>query len=112
MSDRAKQIIAIGGGGFSMEPENPLLDRYVLNLATSEIPKVLFLPTVSGDSDRYIVRFYTALLKFSCVPSHLSLFSSPMAELRSLILAQDIVHLIIRLGRDRSFQRGTPQIMV
>ena len=27
------QIVAMGGGGFSMEPENPLLDRYVLSLA-------------------------------------------------------------------------------
>ena len=25
-----KQVIAMGGGGFSMEPENPLLDQYVL----------------------------------------------------------------------------------
>jgi hypothetical protein len=27
------QIVAIGGGGFSMEPENPLLDDFVLSLA-------------------------------------------------------------------------------
>ncbi|MBM7693382.1 peptidase E [Peribacillus deserti] len=26
-----KQIIALGGGGFSMEPENPLLDLYILS---------------------------------------------------------------------------------
>ncbi len=24
-----QQIIALGGGGFLMEPENPLLDRYI-----------------------------------------------------------------------------------
>lgn len=24
-----RQIIALGGGGFSMEPENPLLDDYI-----------------------------------------------------------------------------------
>jgi hypothetical protein len=28
-----KQIVAMGGGGFSMEPENPLLDRYILGLS-------------------------------------------------------------------------------
>ncbi len=93
MRDRTKQIIAIGGGGFSMEPKNPLLDRYILDLAQSHAPKVLFLPTASGDSDRYIVRFYTAFLKFSCVPSHLSLFSSPLSDLRSLIFAQDIIYV-------------------
>ena len=26
-----KQIIALGGGGFSMESENPLLDQYILS---------------------------------------------------------------------------------
>jgi peptidase E len=25
-----KQIIALSGGGFSMEPENPILDEYIL----------------------------------------------------------------------------------
>jgi hypothetical protein len=27
---RKKQIIAMGGGGFSEEPDNPLLDEYFL----------------------------------------------------------------------------------
>lgn len=93
MNDRIKQIVAMGGGGFSMEPDNPLLDRYILDLAQSEAPKVLFLPTASGDSDRYIVRFYSTFLKFSCIPSHLSLFNSPLADLRSLIFAQNILYV-------------------
>jgi len=25
-----RQIVALGGGGFSMEPDNPLLDDYIL----------------------------------------------------------------------------------
>ena len=66
------QIVAFGGGGFSMEAGNPLLDDYVLGLAASRKqpalpdargsvsvrPKVCFLPTASGDADHYIVRFY------------------------------------------------------
>ena len=102
-----KQIIALGGGGFSMEPENPLLDRYILDQPQTDSPKVLFLPTASGDSDRYIVRFYTAFVKFSCVPSHLSLFNPPVGDLRSLIFAQDIIYVgggntknLIALWRD------------
>ena len=27
------QIVAMGGGGFSMEPDNPLLDDFVLSLS-------------------------------------------------------------------------------
>ncbi|MEH2420556.1 MAG: hypothetical protein V7K48_06300 [Nostoc sp.] len=37
-----KQIIAMGGGGFSMEPENPLLDRYILGIIQKEKTKDLF----------------------------------------------------------------------
>ena len=59
----SKQIVAMGGGGFSMEPENPLLDRYILGSSKKEILKICFVPTASGDSDKYIVRFYSASRK-------------------------------------------------
>ena len=55
-----RQIVALGGGGFSMEAGNPLLDDYVLGLTGSERPRVCFLPSASGDADHYIVRFYQA----------------------------------------------------
>src|SRR4051794_33374781 len=73
MSERAPQIVAFGGGGFSMEAGNPLLDDYVLSWTGVERPKVCFLPTASGDADPYIVRFYR---HFACAAeaSHVSLF--------------------------------------
>ena len=46
-----RQIIALGGGGFSMEPDNLLLDRYILQQARRPNPVVCFLPTASGDSE-------------------------------------------------------------
>ena len=55
-----RRIVAMGGGGFSMEPENPLLDRFVLSLARSERPRVCFLPTASGDSRPHVADFYRA----------------------------------------------------
>jgi dipeptidase E len=51
---RPRQIVAFGGGGFSMESGNPLLDDYVLGLACAagrDRPRVCFLPTASGDAD-------------------------------------------------------------
>jgi len=54
-----RQIIAMGGGGFSMEPENLALDRYILAQAQKPNPKICFLPTASGDSDGYILNFFT-----------------------------------------------------
>lgn len=52
-----RQIVAFGGGGFSMEAGNPLLDEYVMSLARRrrERPRVCFLPTASGDADHYLV---------------------------------------------------------
>jgi dipeptidase E len=43
-------IFAMGGGGFTMEPTNPLLDDFALTLARSSEPRILFLPTASGDT--------------------------------------------------------------
>ncbi|KAM3097239.1 Type 1 glutamine amidotransferase-like domain-containing protein [Phormidesmis sp. 146-12] len=88
-----KQIIAMGGGGFSMEPENPRLDQYILGLIPKEKPRVCFVPTASGDSDRYIVKFYSAFLRFPSVPCHLSLFYLQTEDLRSFVLSQDIIYV-------------------
>ncbi|MBE9213324.1 peptidase E [Plectonema cf. radiosum LEGE 06105] len=88
-----KQIIAMGGGGFSMEPENLLLDKYILELSNKTNPKICFLPTASGDSDRYIVRFYSSFINLPCIPSHLSLFNPPTADLKSFIFEKDIIYV-------------------
>lgn len=65
-------IVAMGGGGFSME-DSPLLDDYVLGLAAPD-PRVVFLPTASGDASDYIARFYRAFAPRRCRPIHLELF--------------------------------------
>ncbi len=88
-----KQIVAMGGGGFLMEPDNPLLDRYILQLSNKPQPRICFVPTASGDSDRNIVRFYSAFLKFSCSPCHLSLFNLPDCELRDFVMNQDVIYV-------------------
>ena len=90
MQGEPHQIIALGGGGFSMEPENLALDRYILAQARVPEPAITFLPTASGDADSYIVRFYTAYLGLSCRPSHLSFFRRT-PDLRSYLLAQDVI---------------------
>jgi dipeptidase E len=86
-----KQIIALGGGGFSMEPENPLLDLYILRQAENEKPNICFVPTASGDSANYIERFYKAFEQYDCIPAHLSLFKLPTNDLEDFVLSQDII---------------------
>ena len=88
-----KQIIAMGGGGFSMEPENLLLDQYILQQAKASNPKVCFLPTASGDADSYIDRYYQAFRSLSCDPSHLSLFKPSTRDLEGFLLDKDIIYV-------------------
>ncbi|WP_349288079.1 Type 1 glutamine amidotransferase-like domain-containing protein, partial [Pseudoalteromonas sp. BZP1] len=86
-------MIALGGGGFSMEPKNTLLDTYVLNQSRKVKPKICFIPTASGDSDNYISRFYNFFEKQNCTPTHLSLFKPPTRDLESFILDKDIIYV-------------------
>ena len=88
-----RQIIALGGGGFSMEPENPLLDAYILKQCKNEKPKICFIPTASGDAENYITRFYQFFNQHNCEPSHLSLFNPPTRDLESFILDKDIIYV-------------------
>jgi dipeptidase E len=95
MSTRPPQIVAFGGGGFSMEWGNTLLDDHVLSLTGVERPRVCFLPTASGDADHYVVRFYRAFPASRCEPSHISLFrrETGVGDPRAHLLAQDVVYV-------------------
>ena len=86
-----KQIIALGGGGFSYTGALEPIDRYILAQANSTHPRILFVPTASGDSDSYILKFYSAFRSANCVPTHLSLFRRDVKDLERFILNQDII---------------------
>ena len=95
MLRRAPQIVAFGGGGFSMEWGNTLLDDHVLALTGAERPRVCFLPTASGDADHYVVRFYRAFSAPRCEPSHISLFrrETGVGDPRAHLLSQDLIYV-------------------
>jgi dipeptidase E len=95
MLARVPQIVAFGGGGFSMEWGNTLLDDHVLGLTGVERPKVCFLPTASGDADHYVVRFYRAFPASRCEPSHISLFrrETGVGDPRAHLLSQDLIYV-------------------
>jgi dipeptidase E len=83
----------MGGGGFSMEPDNLLLDRYVLSTAAMPRPKICFVGTASGDAQSYLDKFYAAFGTLPCDPTHLSLFKPPSADLRSFVFDQDVLYV-------------------
>ncbi len=116
----------MGGGGFTMEPTNPLLDDFVLELARSRRqppppaaspsaanppslplpapehvargpvePRVLFLPTASGDTNAQINAFRARFAGRDCVAEHLSLFRLRDMELtlEEVVEQQDAIYV-------------------
>ena len=88
-------IFAMGGGGFTMEPANPLLDDYVLGLARVPRPRVLFLSTASGDTLDQMNAFRARFAGRACVAEQLSLFRLHGARrpLEEIVLSQDIIYV-------------------
>jgi dipeptidase E len=92
MTARKRQIIALGGGGFAMEPDNPALDLYVLSQAQTSRPAVSLLGTAGGDADSFLVKFYKAFSRYDCRPSHLPFFQRT-PNLRDHLLRQDVIYV-------------------
>ena len=85
-----KQIIAIGGGGFGRNPQQYLIEQYILDQAKSDRPNILFIPTATGELDSYIVNFYKVFSKLQCSPNHLSFFKRT-PDLQKLMAEQDVI---------------------
>jgi peptidase E len=90
-----RTIFAMGGGGFTAEPRNPLLDDYILSLSPSPRPRVLFLPTASGDPTAQLNAFLDAFGHKHCETDHLSLFrlGKDPRPVRERVLGADIVYV-------------------
>ena len=86
----------MGGGGFTMEPDNPALDDFVLALADgATLPRICLLPTASGDGEAQIRQFHATFGARACEPMHISLFrlGSRPVPLRETLLDQHIVYV-------------------
>ena len=89
-----RHIVAMGGGGFSMEPRNPRLDDFVLSLARrNRHPRVCFVGTASGDNDYYLRRFYEAFPPTRAAATHLALFDRKVSDLKKFAMAQDAIYV-------------------
>jgi peptidase E len=86
-----KQIIAMGGGGFLMD-DNPFLDDFILSRAKGKNSRVCFVATASGDSDRMLVNFYTALGP-RCHATHLPLFRRTHDDVTAYLLEQNVIYV-------------------
>jgi dipeptidase E len=89
-----RHIVAMGGGGFSMEPRNPRLDDFVLSHARrKQHPRVCFVATASGDNDYYHRGFYEAFPPSRAAATHLSLFDRKISDLKKFLMAQDVIYV-------------------
>jgi len=82
-----RRVLACGG----RQLYHPALTRYLLSLARRSRPRILFLPTASGDSADYLLTFYQQLGGVDCEPTHLPLFARTTDDVKAVIAAQDIV---------------------
>jgi dipeptidase E len=74
-------------GGFSL---GSAFDDLVLELARG--PRVLFVPTPSGDAADRIVSFYSSFAS-RAEPQHVTFNPWPPADLRRIALAQDVIYV-------------------
>jgi dipeptidase E len=87
-------IVALGGGGFSQDPDDPRLDAYILALARRERPRVCLLGTASGDAPTYAQNFLRAFARHhDAVLDELGLFMRDERDLRARVLEQDVLYV-------------------
>ena len=87
-----KQIIAIGGGGFGRNPNQRIIEKYIIDQSSESRPNVLFIPTASAEDKSYTVNVYSCFNGLDCNPSHLNLFQrTPRIE--GLINKADIIYV-------------------
>ena len=92
-------VVALGGGGFQMEPGNPLLDDYVVERARDvarargrDRPRITFLGTATGDAGALIARFHAAFGRDDVDARHVTLFGRPQDPTGAL-LSSDAVYV-------------------
>lgn len=73
--------------------DDPLLDRFVLDLVDSPSPKVCFVGTASGDSPGYADKFHAAFTTYGARPSVLNLFDREVDNLVEFLGTQDVIYV-------------------
>jgi len=98
---RARTIVALGGGGFQMEPDNPLLDDYILELARKhardtgrDLPRICLIPTATGDDREVIAAFERLFAPPRAEARVLRLFGRTDENLAAVLRMQDAVYVL------------------
>ena len=92
MNKSTGQIIAIGGGGFGRNPNDPIIEKHILEQCNVNKPKVAFFPTATAEDKQYILNFYKAFSKLNCTPFDVSLFKKTH-NLKSIVEQSDVIYI-------------------
>lgn len=91
-----RTIVAMGGGGFQMEPDDPTLDDHVLALARErsgrERPRICLIPTATRD-DPTLIADFERLFAPRSEPIVLRLFERETDDLGSILADVDAVYV-------------------
>jgi peptidase E len=92
---RRPTILALGGGGFTSRPGDPPLDDLVIELTGRRDPRLLFLPTASGDPEAQANAFRDIFGHRTEQATVLSLFRrhGDHRPLRDVVMAHDAVYV-------------------
>ena len=82
-----RRILACGGEQLLY----PSLTEYALSFVQRARPRVLLVPTASGDDASLLLSFYRAFAGFACEPAHLALFDRTVDDIDELLRSQDLV---------------------
>jgi peptidase E len=80
------------GGAFLADPDSNLhLETYFKDLTGLASPKILFIPTASGDNEPYQLRFYQAFMRLGCQPAVLPFFKRTPKPLDEFVAGFDAI---------------------
>ncbi|MGI4981765.1 MAG: Type 1 glutamine amidotransferase-like domain-containing protein [Janthinobacterium lividum] len=92
-----QRILAIGGGGFSMDEVDSPIDAFLVKLTGKTRPRICYLGTPSGDFFPHISDFHEVYEALGCETSHLSFFgqggpkSISVHDFKERIFEQDAI---------------------
>jgi peptidase E len=85
-----RHIVPFGGLKPTPGRVHPLVD-YIHGLTGKPRPKVCCIPTATGDSAEALLAFYNRIPAGLAERSHLQLFNRSVVDIRSFLLAQDVI---------------------
>jgi len=88
-----KQIIAIGGGGFTDPSTEFKIEKYLLAQTGKTNPKICFLPQASNEAQGYVTKYYETFLALGAQPTWVSLFGRVEDSFREKLINADIIYV-------------------